>query len=39
MSALDAFSSPHGSDPLDGVTVRAMAQSVLSMATSQPLPD
>ena len=31
MCALDAFSSPHGSDPLDGVTVRAMAQSMLSM--------
>ena len=39
MCALDAFSSPHGTDPLDGVTARAMAQSVLSMVTSQPLPD
>jgi hypothetical protein len=39
MCALDAFSSPHGSDPLDGVTVRGMAQTVLSMVTNQPLPD
>ena len=39
MSALDAFSSPPGPDPLDGVTVRAVAQSVLSLATNRPLPD
>ena len=39
MCALDAFSSPPGSGPLDGTSVRAMAQSVLSMATNQPLPD
>jgi hypothetical protein len=38
MGALDAFSSPHGSDPLDGVTTRGMAESVLSLATNQPLP-
>ncbi len=34
MCALDAFSSPHGSDPLDGVTVRAMAQHILNMVTN-----
>lgn len=38
ISALDAFSSPSGSSPLDGATTRAMAQTVLSMATSRPLP-
>ena len=39
MSALDAFSSPHGSSVLDGSTIRAMAQTVLSLATHRPLPD
>jgi CubicO group peptidase (beta-lactamase class C family) len=39
MCALDAFSSPHGSDPLDGATVRAMAHTVLSMVTKRPVPD
>jgi CubicO group peptidase (beta-lactamase class C family) len=39
MSALDAFSSPHGSTPLDGETVRAVAHSVLSLSTNRPLPD
>lgn len=39
MSALDAFSSPAGPDPLDGVSVRAIAQSVLNLATDRPLPD
>ncbi len=39
ISALDAFSSPHGSSVLDGSTTRAMAQTILSMATGQPLPD
>jgi hypothetical protein len=39
MSALDAFSSPHGSTPLAGVTARGVAQSVLSLATDRPLPD
>ena len=39
MCGLDAFSSPHGSDPLDGTTTRSMAQSVLSLAMNQPLPD
>ncbi len=39
MCALDAFSSPPGSGPLDGTTVRAMAQSVLNLATRQPLPN
>jgi hypothetical protein len=39
MSALDAFSSPRGSDPLDGITARAMAHSVLNLATDRPLPD
>ena len=38
MSALDAFSSPHGNEPLDGQTVRAVALTVLSMATNRPLP-
>ena len=38
VSALDTFSSPSGASPLDGPTVRAMAQSVLSIATNQPLP-
>lgn len=39
MSALDAFSSPHGAEPLDGESVRGIAQSVLSLATKRPLPD
>ena len=39
MCALDAFSSPHGSDPLDGTTTRGMAQTVLAMVTNQPLPE
>jgi CubicO group peptidase (beta-lactamase class C family) len=39
MSGVDAFSSPPGSDPLDGITTRAMAKSVLSLATNQPLPE
>jgi CubicO group peptidase (beta-lactamase class C family) len=39
ISGLDAFSSPPGSSPVDGVTVRAMAQSVLSLATDRPLPE
>jgi CubicO group peptidase (beta-lactamase class C family) len=39
INALDAFSSPSGSAPLDGPTARAMAISVLSLATNQPLPD
>jgi CubicO group peptidase (beta-lactamase class C family) len=38
MSVLDAFSSPPGST-LTGPTTRAMAQSVLAMATNQPMPD
>ena len=38
-SALDTFSSPPGSSPLDGPTLRAMAESVLSLATNQPLPE
>jgi CubicO group peptidase (beta-lactamase class C family) len=38
MSSLDAFSSPPGASPLDGPTARAMAQSVLSLATHRPLP-
>lgn len=38
MCALDAFSSPHGSDPLDGATVRAMAQNILNkVANRAPL--
>jgi CubicO group peptidase (beta-lactamase class C family) len=39
MSLLDAFSSPPGSSPLDGPTVRGLAQSVLSLAMNQPLPE
>jgi CubicO group peptidase (beta-lactamase class C family) len=39
INALDAFSSPPGSAPLDGPTTRAMAISVLSLVTNQPLPD
>jgi NADH dehydrogenase FAD-containing subunit/CubicO group peptidase (beta-lactamase class C family) len=39
INALDAFSTPHGLSPLDGQTTRAMAQTVLSLATDQPLPD
>jgi hypothetical protein len=39
MNALDAFSSPSGNSPVDGPTVRSMAQSVLSLVTHQPLPD
>jgi CubicO group peptidase (beta-lactamase class C family) len=39
MSALDAFSTPHGAEPLDGETVRGVALSVLSLATKRPLPD
>jgi hypothetical protein len=38
MSALDAFATPPGSTPLDGITTRGVAQSVLSLATGQPLP-
>ena len=39
MSALDAFSSPHGSTLLDGITVRAVALTVLNMTTNKPQPD
>lgn len=39
VNALDAFASPHGASPLDGTTTRAMAQTVLSLATNQPVPD
>ncbi len=39
MNALDAFSSPPGSSPVDGVSTRAMAESILSLATKRPLPD
>jgi CubicO group peptidase (beta-lactamase class C family) len=38
MNVLDAFSSPPSSS-LTGPTTRAMAQSVLAMATNQPMPD
>lgn len=38
-SMVDAFSSPHGADPSDGNTARAMAASILSIATNQPLPE
>lgn len=39
MSALDAFSTPHGAEPFDGLTVRGIAQTVLSMAANRRLPD
>jgi len=39
MSALDAFSTPHGSEPLDGQTVRGIGNTVFSMITNRPLPD
>ena len=39
VNALDTFSSPSGASTLDGPTVRAMTQTVLSMATNRPLPD
>ena len=39
MSALDAFSSPPGSAPLDGTTTRGMAESILSLAMNQLLPE
>src|SRR5262249_9382125 len=39
MSALDAFSSPRGADPLDGITTRAVALTVLSLATNRRVPD
>lgn len=38
MNTLDAFSSPPGSS-LTGPTTRAMARSVLSLATNQPWPE
>jgi CubicO group peptidase (beta-lactamase class C family) len=37
--ALDAFSSPAGVTGMDGVTTRAMAQSVLSMVMNEPMPE
>jgi len=39
ISMWDAFSSPPGSSPLDGSTVRAMAETVLNIATNRPFPD
>ena len=36
--ALDTLSSPPGPDLRDGPTVRAIGQSVLSLATNRPLP-
>jgi NADH dehydrogenase len=39
MGLLDAYSSPPGSTRLDGQTTRAMAHTILSLATHQPLPD
>lgn len=39
INALDAFASPHGLSPLDGQTTRAMAHTILSIVTNQPLPD
>jgi len=39
MGLVDALSSPPGSSRLDGQTTRAMAHTILSMVTNQPLPD
>ena len=39
MGLLDALSSPPGSSRLDGQTSRAMAHTILSVVTNQPLPD
>lgn len=39
INALDAFASPHGLSPLNGLTTRVMAQTVLSIVTNRPLPD
>jgi len=39
MGLLDALSSPPGSSRLDGQTTRAMAHTILSIVTNQPLPD
>lgn len=39
ISALDAFASPSGSSPLDGTTTRAMAHTILNLATNRPVPD
>ncbi len=39
LNGLDAFSSPSGESWLDGQTLRAMAQVVLSLVTGRPLPD
>jgi hypothetical protein len=39
MNALDAFSSPHGSSAVDGVSTRAMAESILSLVTKRPMRD
>jgi len=38
VNALDTFSSPSGASPLDGPTVRAMAESILCMFLNEPLP-
>jgi len=39
MNALDGLSSPLASVTFASITTRGMAQSVLSLATNQPLPD
>jgi len=39
MNALDAFSSPPGTEPLDGITARAIGQTVFNLATNRPMPD
>jgi CubicO group peptidase (beta-lactamase class C family) len=38
MSGLDGLASPAGNSSLDGITTRGMAESVLSLATNQPMP-
>ena len=39
VNALDALSSPPGPSPLDGLSSRAMANVVLSIASGQPMPE
>ncbi len=38
VSALDTIASAHGTSNLDGISTRNMAETVLAMATAQPLP-
>jgi len=38
VNALDTIASAHGTSNLDGISTRNMAETVLAMATAQPLP-